>query len=34
MKKIAFIAFLLTVCVTAGRAQESRQDVSVSGIGA
>jgi opacity protein-like surface antigen len=31
MKKIAFIAFLLTVCVTAGRAQESRQDVSVSG---
>jgi outer membrane immunogenic protein len=31
MKKIAIIAFLLTVCVTAGRAQESRQDVSVSG---
>jgi len=31
MKKIAIIAFLLTVCVTAGRAQESRQDVSLSG---
>jgi opacity protein-like surface antigen len=31
MKKIALIAFLLTVCVTAGRAQESRQDVSLSG---
>jgi opacity protein-like surface antigen len=33
MKKIAIIAFLLTVCVTAGRAQESRQDVSLSGTG-
>jgi opacity protein-like surface antigen len=33
MKKIAVIAFLLAVCVTAGRAQESRQDVSLSGTG-
>ena len=33
MKKIALIAFLLAVCVAAGRAQESRQDVSLSGIG-
>jgi opacity protein-like surface antigen len=31
MKKIAFIAFLLAVCVAAGRAQESRQDISLSG---
>jgi opacity protein-like surface antigen len=31
MKKIAIIAFLLAVCVAAGRAQESRQDVSLSG---
>jgi outer membrane immunogenic protein len=31
MKKIAFIAFLLTVCAAAGRAQESRQDISLSG---
>jgi opacity protein-like surface antigen len=31
MKKIALIAFLLAVCVAAGRAQESRQDVSISG---
>jgi hypothetical protein len=31
MKKIAVIVFLLTVCVAAGRAQESRQDVSLSG---
>jgi len=31
MKKIALIAFLLTVCVAASRAQESRQDISVSG---
>jgi len=31
MKKIAFIAFLLALCVAAGRAQESRQDVSISG---
>jgi hypothetical protein len=33
MKKIAFIAFLLAVSVAAGRAQESRQDISISGIG-
>ncbi len=31
MKKIAIIAFLLAVSVAAGRAQESRQDVSLSG---
>ena len=33
MKKIAIIAFLLAVSVAAGRAQESRQDISISGIG-
>jgi opacity protein-like surface antigen len=33
MKKIAIIAFLLAGCVAAGRAQESRQDISISGIG-
>jgi opacity protein-like surface antigen len=33
MKKIASIAFLLAVCVAAGRAQESRQDISLSGTG-
>jgi outer membrane immunogenic protein len=33
MKKIALIAFLLSVCAAAGRAQESRQDISVSGFG-
>ena len=33
MKKIALIAFLLAVSVAAGRAQESRQDVSISGTG-
>ena len=33
MKKIAIIAFLLVVGVAAGRAQESRQDVSISGTG-
>jgi opacity protein-like surface antigen len=33
MKKIAIIAFLLAVGVAAGRAQESRQDVSLSGTG-
>jgi len=33
MKKIALIAFLLAVCVAAGRAQESRQDISLSGSG-
>jgi opacity protein-like surface antigen len=31
MKKIAFLAFLLVACVAAGRAQESRQDISISG---
>jgi outer membrane immunogenic protein len=31
MKKIAIIAFLLVVYVATGRAQESRQDVSLSG---
>ncbi len=31
MKKIALLAFLLAVCVAAGRAQESRQDISISG---
>jgi opacity protein-like surface antigen len=31
MKKIALITLLLTVAAVAGRAQESRQDVSVSG---
>src|ERR1039458_9401054 len=31
MKKIALFAFLLVVCVAAGRAQESRQDISLSG---
>jgi outer membrane immunogenic protein len=33
MKKIAFFAFLLAVCAPAGWAQESRQDVSLSGTG-
>jgi hypothetical protein len=33
MKKIALFAFLLVVCVAAGRAQESRQDISLSGSG-
>ncbi len=33
MKKIAIIAFLLAVSVAAGRAQESRQDISLSGFG-
>jgi opacity protein-like surface antigen len=31
MKKIALIAFLLAASVAAGRAQESRQDISISG---
>ncbi|HEY1903174.1 MAG TPA: outer membrane beta-barrel protein [Terracidiphilus sp.] len=31
MKKIAIVVFLLAVSVAAGRAQESRQDVSISG---
>jgi opacity protein-like surface antigen len=33
MKKIALIAFLLALSVAAGRAQESRQDISISGTG-
>ena len=33
MKKIVLVLFLLAVCVAAGRAQESRQDISLSGIG-
>ncbi len=33
MKKIVLVFFLLAVCVATGRAQESRQDVSLSGIG-
>jgi|SRR5271166_749669 len=31
MKKIALIAILLIACAAAGRAQESRQDISLSG---
>jgi outer membrane immunogenic protein len=33
MKKIALLALLLTIGTVAGRAQESRQDVSISGSG-
>lgn len=33
MKKIVLVIFLLAVGAAAGRAQESRQDVSLSGIG-
>jgi outer membrane immunogenic protein len=33
MKKIAFLAILLAATVAAGRAQESRQDISISGMG-
>jgi opacity protein-like surface antigen len=33
MKKIAIFAFLLAVCVAAAPAQESRQDISISGTG-
>jgi outer membrane immunogenic protein len=33
MKKIAFLVALLAVCVAMGRAQESRQDISLSGFG-
>ncbi len=33
MKKIAFLVALLTVCATMGRAQESRQDISLSAFG-
>jgi outer membrane immunogenic protein len=32
MKKIVLVFFLLAVCAAAGRAQESRQDVSISGF--
>jgi hypothetical protein len=31
MKKIVYLAFVLAACVAAGRAQESRQDISLSG---
>jgi opacity protein-like surface antigen len=33
MKKIAIFAILLIACAAAGRAQESRQDISLSGMG-
>ncbi len=33
MKKIVLVLFLLAVCVAAGRAQESRQDISLSATG-
>lgn len=33
MKKIVLVLFLLALSVTAGRAQESRQDISLSGTG-
>ncbi|HUB53236.1 MAG TPA: outer membrane beta-barrel protein [Terracidiphilus sp.] len=33
MKKIALLAFLLAATAAAGHAQESRQDISLSGIG-
>lgn len=33
MKKIVFLLFLLAVSVAVGRAQESRQDISISGFG-
>jgi outer membrane immunogenic protein len=33
MKKIAFLVILLAATVAAGRAQESRQDISISGMG-
>jgi opacity protein-like surface antigen len=33
MKKIVLLLFLLAVCVAAGRAQESRQDISLSALG-
>jgi opacity protein-like surface antigen len=32
MKKIVIVLFLLAVCVATGRSQESRQDVSLSGL--
>ncbi|MGD0913410.1 MAG: outer membrane beta-barrel protein, partial [Terracidiphilus sp.] len=33
MKKIAYLAILLAATVAAGHAQESRQDISISGMG-
>lgn len=33
MKKIVFLLFLLAISAAAGRAQESRQDISISGFG-
>lgn len=33
MKKIVLVLFLLAVSAAAGRAQESRQDISISGLG-
>src|SRR5258708_32581871 len=33
MKKIVFVVALLAACSVAGHAQESRQDISLSGIG-
>ena len=33
MKKIVLVIFLLALSVAAGRAQESRQDISLSGVG-
>lgn len=33
MKKIVFVVFLLAISAAAGRAQESRQDISLSGTG-
>lgn len=33
MKKIVLVLFLLVVSTAAGRAQESRQDISISGLG-
>jgi outer membrane immunogenic protein len=33
MKKFALLALLLTICAVAGHAQESRQDISISGSG-
>lgn len=33
MKKIVFVLFLLVISSAAGRAQESRQDISLSGFG-
>ncbi len=33
MKKIVLVLFLLAICVASGRAQESRQDISLSATG-